>query len=50
MAHKSILEMENLNGTNFELWKLKMDDLVVDIDIWVAISKTKPPYAVEDLC
>ena len=34
--------MEKFNGTNFELWKLKMEDLLVDRDLCVAISGTKP--------
>jgi len=36
------LKMEKFNGINFLLWKLKMEDLFVDPDIWVAISGTKP--------
>jgi hypothetical protein len=34
--------MEKFNGTNFELWKLKMEDLLIDRDLWVAVSGTKP--------
>jgi hypothetical protein len=32
--------MESFNDTNFELWKLKREDLLVDQDLWVAISRT----------
>jgi len=35
------LEMENFNGTNFESWKLKIDDLLIDQHLWVAIYGTK---------
>ena len=30
------------NGTNFELWKLKVEDILVDCDMWVVVSKKKP--------
>jgi hypothetical protein len=42
MVSTSRLEMEKFNGTNFELWKLKMEDLLIDRDLWVAVSRTKP--------
>jgi hypothetical protein len=42
MVSTSKLEMENFNGTNFELWKLKMEDLLIDQDLWVTIRGTKP--------
>jgi hypothetical protein len=30
MVSTSRLEMEKFNGTNFELWKLKMEDFLID--------------------
>ena len=30
MASNSRVEIEKFNGQNFELWKLKMEDLLVD--------------------
>jgi hypothetical protein len=42
MVSTSRLEMEKFNGTNFELWKLKMEDLLIDQDLWVVVSGTKP--------
>jgi hypothetical protein len=38
----SRLEMEKFNGTNFEPWKLKMEDLLVHRYLWVVVSRTKP--------
>jgi len=35
-------EIEKFNGSNFELWKLKMEDMLVDHDLWEAVSGTKP--------
>jgi hypothetical protein len=39
--------MDNFNGTKFELWKLKMEDLLVDQYLWVAVSGTKPTDMVD---
>jgi hypothetical protein len=30
MGSNSRIEIEKFNGQNFELWKLKMEDLLVD--------------------
>jgi hypothetical protein len=35
MASNSKMEIEKFNGKIFELWKLKMDDLLVDRDQWI---------------
>jgi hypothetical protein len=35
------IDMEKFNNNNFELWKLKMEDMLVDRDLWVAISSRK---------
>jgi len=40
MVIKSRLEMEKFNGTNFELWKPKMEDFLIDQYLWVAVSGT----------
>ena len=42
MASTSRLEMEKFNSTDFDLWKLKIEELLVDEDHLVAISETKP--------
>ena len=37
------VEIEKFNGHNFELWKLKMEDLLVDKEQWEALDLgTKP--------
>ena len=34
MASSGKIEIEKFNGQSFELWKLKMEDLLVDKDQW----------------
>jgi hypothetical protein len=43
MARSSIIEIENFNGQNFELWKLKMEDLLVDQEKWIAVCPGTHP-------
>eukprot|EP00253_Pinus_taeda_P010791 PITA_10791 len=38
MASSGNIEIEKFNGQSFELWKLKMEDLLVDKDQWIAID------------
>jgi hypothetical protein len=38
MTISSRIEIEKLNGKNFELWKLKMEDLLVDKEQWIAVD------------
>ena len=33
--------IENFNGTNVELWKLKVEDLLVH-DLWIVMPGIKP--------
>jgi len=43
MVSSGKIEIEKFNGQSFELWKLKMEDLLVDKDQWIAIDPgTKP--------
>ena len=35
------IEIEKINGTNFELRKLKMEDMSVDRDLWTVVSRNK---------
>ena len=39
------IDVEIFFGTNFEMWKLKMKDLLIDQDLWDAIdeNKLRPP-------
>jgi len=36
------IEMENFNGGNIELGKLKMEDMLVDKDLWMTIFGKMP--------
>jgi hypothetical protein len=38
MARSSRIEIEKFNGKNFELWKLKMEDLLVDKEQWIVVD------------
>ena len=38
MASSSRIEIEKFNGHNFELWKIKMEDLLVDQEHWIAMD------------
>ena len=35
------IDVEKFSGTNFEMWKLKMEDLLNDEDLWDAIDEKK---------
>jgi hypothetical protein len=37
------MEIEKLNGKIFELWKLKMEDLLVDKDQWIMVDLGNAP-------
>lgn len=43
MASSSRIEIEKFNGKNFELWKLKMEDLLVDKEQWIAVDPGTQP-------
>ena len=32
------IEIKKFNGQSFELWKLKMEDLLVNKDQWIAVD------------
>ena len=35
------IDVEKFSSTNFEMWKLKMEDLLVDQDLWDAVDENK---------
>jgi hypothetical protein len=37
------MEIEKFNGKSFELWKLKMEDLLVDKDQWIVVDPGTAP-------
>jgi hypothetical protein len=43
MASNSKMEIEKFNGKSFELWKLNMEDLLVERDQWIAVDPSTTP-------
>ena len=43
MASNSKMEIENFNGKRFELWKLKMEDILVERDQWIVVDPGTSP-------
>ena len=48
MLNTSRIVIENFNGQNFELWKLKIEDHLVDREKWVAIEPRTKPIGMSD--
>ena len=49
MASTSRIEIEKFNKQNFELWKLQMEDLMVDREQWIDVDLgTKPTAMSQD--
>ena len=48
MASSGKIEIENFNGQSFELWKLNMEDLLVDKDQCIAVNPGIKPTGVSD--
>ena len=42
------IEIEKFNGQSFELWKLKMEDLLVDKDQWIMVDPGTKPMKMSD--
>jgi hypothetical protein len=43
MAGSSKIEIEKFNGKLFELWKLNMEDMLVERDYWVMVDPSTAP-------
>jgi hypothetical protein len=43
MVSSSRIEIEKFNGKKFELWKLKMEDLLVDKEQWIIVDPGTQP-------
>jgi hypothetical protein len=43
MESSSRIEIEQFNGKKFELWKLKMEDLLVDKEQWIIVDPSTQP-------
>ena len=48
MASSGKIEIEKFNGQSFELWKLKMEDLLVDKDQRIVVNPGTKPTRVSD--
>jgi len=48
MESSGKIEIEKFNGQSFELWKLKMEDLLVDKDQWIIVDLGTKPTGVSD--
>ena len=48
MASGKKIEIEKSNGQSFELWKLKMEDLLVDKYQWITVDLGNKPTAMSD--
>ena len=46
MGSTGKIEIEKFNGQSFELWKLKMEDFLVDKDQWIAVDPSTNPTGV----
>ena len=42
------IEIKKFNGQSFELWKLKMEDLLVDKDQWIVVDPGTKSMGVTD--
>eukprot|EP00253_Pinus_taeda_P021051 PITA_21051 len=48
MASSGKIEIKKFNGQSFELWKLKMEDLLVDKNQWIVVDPGTKPTGVTD--
>eukprot|EP00253_Pinus_taeda_P023778 PITA_23778 len=46
MVSSGKIEIEKFNGQSFELWKLKMEDLLVDKNQWIVVDPGTKPIGV----
>jgi hypothetical protein len=45
MASSSKIEIDKFNGKIFEIWKLKMEDILVDKEHWVIVDLGTAPIS-----
>jgi hypothetical protein len=38
MVRSSKMEIEKFNGKHYELWKIKMEYLLLDRDLWITVD------------
>jgi hypothetical protein len=49
MTISSRIEIEKFNGQNFELWNLKMEDLLVDKENWIVVDHSTQPTGIQPI-
>jgi hypothetical protein len=47
MESNSRIKIEKFNSKNFELWKLKMEDLLVDKEQWIVVDPGTQPTSTQ---
>jgi hypothetical protein len=47
MPSNSRIEIEEFNGKNVELWKLKMEDLLVEKEQWIVVDLGTRPNSTQ---
>jgi hypothetical protein len=47
MVSSSRIEIDKFNGKKFELWKLKMEDLLVDKEQWIIVDPGTQPIGTQ---
>jgi len=48
MTNSGKIEIEKFNGQSFELWKLNMEDLLVDKNQWITVDPGTKPTGVSN--
>jgi len=48
MASSGKIEINKFNGQSFKMWKLKMEDLLVDKHQWILVDLGTKPTEVSD--
>jgi hypothetical protein len=43
MVRSSRIDIERFNGNNFEIWNLKMEDIITDREKWTTIYLATQP-------
>jgi hypothetical protein len=47
MVRSSRIKIKNFNGKNFELWKIKMEDLLVEKEQWIVVDPGTQPTSMQ---
>jgi hypothetical protein len=47
MTSSSRIDIEKFNGKNFDLWNLKMEDLIVDKEQWIVVDHGTQPIGTQ---